>query len=378
LKSDPYDEKEPAEVGSYRIATCARQDMRTGASLSFILGDHLGSTSSIVNASGQEVARSLYKAWGETRFTSGALPTKYTYTGQYSNVSDFGLMYYNARWYDPYLTQFSQPDTFIPDLNNPQDWNRYFYARNNPIKYVDPSGHKACVDFDEYGGCIRDPYWTPGGLLGGHGNGRDDEDDLNGNSEDILIRIGNGTCDTKCQQVAMSLGLVATTLDFIAMGLNMTFALVVDVSAFVAPQAYLPLLAQYQSLSIIPNSIGSAGGSLWILQGFVTGESYVGLNITDEQISFSGAMAQDTAASILFDGSGWLIREPTFASLVNAGGVAYDMGRNPFSPSEPLIPSLIQPNLSVATNFVTGTISISGGLFPASSNITISTTLPFP
>jgi hypothetical protein len=35
----------------------------------------------------------------------GTPPTGYTYTGQYSNTADFGLMFYNARWYDPYLHQ---------------------------------------------------------------------------------------------------------------------------------------------------------------------------------------------------------------------------------------------------------------------------------
>jgi len=37
------------------------------------------------------------------RYSSGTNPTDYTYTGQYSYTDDFGLMFYNARWYDPYL-----------------------------------------------------------------------------------------------------------------------------------------------------------------------------------------------------------------------------------------------------------------------------------
>ena len=36
---------------------------------------------------------------------------------------------------------FQQPDTVIPDPNNPLDWNRYSYARYNPIRYTDPIGH---------------------------------------------------------------------------------------------------------------------------------------------------------------------------------------------------------------------------------------------
>jgi len=53
----------------------------------------------------------------------------------------FGLMFYNARWYDPYLNHFTQPDTIVPDPYNSLDWNRYAYTRYNPIRYIDPSGH---------------------------------------------------------------------------------------------------------------------------------------------------------------------------------------------------------------------------------------------
>ena len=35
-----------------------------------------------------------------------------------------------------------QPDSLIPDPSNPQDLNRFSYTRNNPIKYIDPTGHR--------------------------------------------------------------------------------------------------------------------------------------------------------------------------------------------------------------------------------------------
>ena len=60
-------------------------------------------------------------------------------------------MYYHARYYDPLLRRFTQPDTIIPNPHNPQDLNRYTYTRNNPIKYTDPSGHK--VTGSDSSGC---------------------------------------------------------------------------------------------------------------------------------------------------------------------------------------------------------------------------------
>lgn len=48
---------------------------------------------------------------------------------------------YNARYYDPQLGRFIQPDTTISDLSNPQSYNRYSYCVNNPLRYTDPTGH---------------------------------------------------------------------------------------------------------------------------------------------------------------------------------------------------------------------------------------------
>ena len=49
--------------------------------------------------------------------------------------------------------QFNQPDTLIPDLYNSLDWNRYSYARGNPVKYNDPSGHMVSCGLDSGNGC---------------------------------------------------------------------------------------------------------------------------------------------------------------------------------------------------------------------------------
>ena len=58
-------------------------------------------------------------------------------------MGDFGLMFYNARWYDPTIGRFAQADTIIPQQQGVQAWDRYAYSNNNPARYTDPSGHCA-------------------------------------------------------------------------------------------------------------------------------------------------------------------------------------------------------------------------------------------
>ncbi len=54
-----------------------------------------------------------------------------------------GIYDRNARWYSPSLRRFLSADSLLPGAGNPQAFNRYAYALNNPIRYTDPSGH--CV-----------------------------------------------------------------------------------------------------------------------------------------------------------------------------------------------------------------------------------------
>ena len=79
-----------------------------------------------------------YFAYGSKR-GGDELPFDANYTGQ--RLDDSGLLYYNARYYDPELGMFISPDTVIPDPTDFFSYNRYLYARGNPLKYNDPTGH---------------------------------------------------------------------------------------------------------------------------------------------------------------------------------------------------------------------------------------------
>ncbi|OFV83425.1 MAG: hypothetical protein A2W26_14150 [Acidobacteria bacterium RBG_16_64_8] len=141
-------EVEGATVRKYYAAGGARIAVREDGVLSWLLADHLGSTSVTVSEVGGRVGEQRYKAFGETRYAAGETATTFRYTGQ-REESDIGLYYYRARWYDPALGRFAQADSVAPNRSRPTLLDRYSYADGNPLRYTDPSGHDVdCSPWD--------------------------------------------------------------------------------------------------------------------------------------------------------------------------------------------------------------------------------------
>jgi RHS repeat-associated protein len=112
----------------------------TADGLVFLHNDHLGSVRLATNTAGAEVRRLGYSPYGVQISSTGTAIVNHRYTGQ--EVDDeTGLQYYRARYYDPSLGRFIQPDTIVPDANNPQDLDPYAYAYNSPTNFNDPSGN---------------------------------------------------------------------------------------------------------------------------------------------------------------------------------------------------------------------------------------------
>ncbi|PWH13850.1 MAG: hypothetical protein DDG60_09040, partial [Anaerolineae bacterium] len=150
-----------SEITKYYFAGSTRIAMRKytipqSMTVEYFLTDHLGSTSITTDAAGAKTSEMRYNPWGEIRYawtaslstTPAYQLTRYTYTGQYSYLDDpttagvtegFGLMFYNARWYDPALARFAQADSIIPlESQGVQAWDRYAGMNNNPVRYSDP------------------------------------------------------------------------------------------------------------------------------------------------------------------------------------------------------------------------------------------------
>ena len=106
----------------------------------YLHGDHLGSVSAATSGTGAALSRQAYTPWGERRAGGGDITqTTRDFTGQKRDGT--GLLFYGARYYDPKLARFTSADTVAPDKAEPQSRNRYSYVLNNPLKFIDPTGH---------------------------------------------------------------------------------------------------------------------------------------------------------------------------------------------------------------------------------------------
>jgi len=128
------------------------EDGSEGSNIHYIYKDHLGSWTTITDHEGNIEQEQSYDAWGNTRdpFTwSGQLFLKPMFDRGFTGheyLYGFDLINMNGRMYDPVLSSFLSVDSYVQDPDNSQNFNRYAYCLNNPLKYTDPSGEVAVVD----------------------------------------------------------------------------------------------------------------------------------------------------------------------------------------------------------------------------------------
>lgn len=111
--------------------------------ISYYFSDHLGSSSVITNASGVTQNESDFYPFGGERTVGNVLDgiNHYKFTGK-ERDAETGLDYFGARYYANSLGRFESVDPKASSGRSldPQSWNRYAYARDNPLFYRDPDG----------------------------------------------------------------------------------------------------------------------------------------------------------------------------------------------------------------------------------------------
>ncbi len=112
--------------------------------------DALGSISAITDESGNVVDRYMYSVFGErSRDADGPISeishlSAYNFSRGYTGhqeLADVGFVHMNGRVYDPMVGRFLSADPSIQAPTSTQNYNRYSYVINNPLKYTDPSGY---------------------------------------------------------------------------------------------------------------------------------------------------------------------------------------------------------------------------------------------
>ncbi|MBK7926931.1 MAG: RHS repeat-associated core domain-containing protein [Bryobacterales bacterium] len=125
----------------------------TGAGIGYLTADQLGSTRVVTGADGAARECFDYLPFGqELNWPCGQSGgTRVRFTGK-ERDAETGLDYFGARYMSAAQGRFTSPDPFSilqeakdreeldEYLADPQNWNRYAYVGNNPLKFIDPDG----------------------------------------------------------------------------------------------------------------------------------------------------------------------------------------------------------------------------------------------
>jgi len=109
----------------------------TNSYLRYYHYDYRGSTVALTDGSGKVTDRFEYSVYGTLTYRFGSTDTPFLYNGRFGVQTDpNGLLYMRARYYNPYICRFINPDPvgFAGGLN----W--YMFADGNPVNYLDPYG----------------------------------------------------------------------------------------------------------------------------------------------------------------------------------------------------------------------------------------------
>jgi len=134
---------------AYSAAAVYVKEGSTAWTVNYICRDYLGSITHVTDASGNVRQELSYDAWGRLRnpvnqslYAIGSEPTTILgrgYTG-HEHLTMFGLVNMNARLYEPTFGRFLSPDPYVQAPYMSQNFNRYSYALNNPLRYTDENG----------------------------------------------------------------------------------------------------------------------------------------------------------------------------------------------------------------------------------------------
>ncbi len=99
-----------------------------------------GDVTALISPNGEVEGTYNYDAFGNITSQTGSVDNSITYAG-YQYDEETKLYYLNARYYDSKIARFLTEDTYTGNPSDPLSLNLYTYCHNEPIMYIDPTGH---------------------------------------------------------------------------------------------------------------------------------------------------------------------------------------------------------------------------------------------
>ena len=142
--------------------------VQRGASKTYAIQDRLGSTIGLLDTSGATAKTYTYDPDGNTLSSTGSGPSAdFKYAGGYAlPVAGTTLYHFGARYYDPNLARWTQPDP-LQQYADLASADRYSYVGGDPGNGTDPAGTyvvgtlarraASASDDDESGGSCEPP-----------------------------------------------------------------------------------------------------------------------------------------------------------------------------------------------------------------------------
>jgi len=124
------------------IALLSMQVFSLEDKVTYYHNDALGSPIAASDEQGNIIWQEAYEPFGVRRLREGDEQNSQWYTGATQDKST-GLVYLQARWYNPQIGRFMSIDPVDTQPGNIHSFGRYAYANNSPYAYVDPDGEFA-------------------------------------------------------------------------------------------------------------------------------------------------------------------------------------------------------------------------------------------
>lgn len=112
----------------------------------YYLYDGRGSVANLTSQRGASMVYYEYIIYGEADASRAGVHNPYRHNAEYTDAVT-GLQYLRARYYDPETSRFMTKDTYLGEEISLISRNPYVYGQNDPLNYIDPSGHFAISTF---------------------------------------------------------------------------------------------------------------------------------------------------------------------------------------------------------------------------------------